>query len=169
MPPPIEAAAAFGIAYRPMTDDDLPFVAALYATTRAEEFAEAGLPPEMAAALSDHQHRAQHDYYRSAYKDAEWLIVEQDGEAIGRLYLAPVDGTIRLIDISLMPEARDGGIGTAILSDLLADAERRGLAVTLHVDPGSRAQRLYERHGFAPVAELPGHLKMEWPAPAGSQ
>ena len=35
MPPPVEAAAAFGIAYREMTDDDLPFVAALYATTRA--------------------------------------------------------------------------------------------------------------------------------------
>ena len=39
MPPPLRAAAPFGIAYRPMTDDDLPFVDALFASTRAEEVA----------------------------------------------------------------------------------------------------------------------------------
>ena len=43
----VAAAPRFGIAYRPMTDDDLPFVAALYASTRAEEVAPTGWPPEM--------------------------------------------------------------------------------------------------------------------------
>ena len=39
MPPPITAAADHGIGYRPIDEADLPFLAALYASTRAEEVA----------------------------------------------------------------------------------------------------------------------------------
>ena len=47
MPPPLRAAAPFAIAYRPTTEDDLPFLAALYASTRAEEVAVTGWPEEI--------------------------------------------------------------------------------------------------------------------------
>jgi len=36
MPPPVRRAAAFDVTYRPLAEPDLPFVAALYASTRAE-------------------------------------------------------------------------------------------------------------------------------------
>ena len=39
MPPPLRAAGRFGIAYRLMVDDDLPFVTELYASARPEEVA----------------------------------------------------------------------------------------------------------------------------------
>ena len=157
MPPPVREAAALGISYRTMTDGDLPFVAALYATTRADEIASTGWPPEMQAAFLDQQHHAQHFHYRTAYPDGEWLLIERDGQPIGRLYLAEQDGMLLLVDISLLPAERGTGLGTAILKDLLA-AESR--PVELHVERLNPARRLYERLGFAVVGEDVIYLRM---------
>lgn len=165
MPPPVVAAAAFGISYRTMTDGDLPFVAALYATTRAEEVAATGWPAELQAAFLNQQHLAQHNHYRGAWPDAEWLIVEQAGRPVGRLYLAEEMGKRLLVDISLLPEARGAGLGTAILADLLA-AET--LPVELHVQRMNPARRLYERFGFELVEEQPVYLRMIRPAGPGA-
>jgi GNAT superfamily N-acetyltransferase len=157
VPPPVREAAAFGISYRTMTDGDLPFVAALYATTRADEIASTGWPPEMQAAFLDQQHRAQHFHYRTAWPDGEWLLIERDGAPIGRLYLAGQDDMLLLVDISLLPAERGAGLGTAILKDLLA-AESR--PVELHVERLNPARRLYERLGFAIVEEDVIYLRM---------
>ena len=162
MPPPLQAAAAFGIAYRAMTDADLPFVAALYASTRAEEVAATGWPPEMQAAFLDQQHRAQHSHYRQAYRDGEWLIIERGAEAIGRLYLADSGAEIHLIDISLLPRERGNGLGSAILDDLLADAAARGKGIELHVEKFNPAHRLYSRLGFLAVEEGGIYDRMVW-------
>ena len=87
MPPPFPRAEALGLSLRPMTDEDLPFVAALFASTRAEEVAQTGWPAEQQQAFLAQQHEAQHRHYRTHYPEADWLIVELGGEAIGRLYL----------------------------------------------------------------------------------
>jgi ribosomal protein S18 acetylase RimI-like enzyme len=158
MPPPlVREAAAFGISYRPMTDGDLPFVAALYAGTRAEEVAATGWPVPMQAAFLEQQHRAQHAHYRSSWPDGEWLLIERAGEPIGRLYLAGQDDMLLLVDISLLPGERGAGLGGAILADLLA-GERR--PVQLHVERTNRARRLYERLGFEVVEEQAIYLRM---------
>lgn len=157
MPPPVTAAAAFGITYRPMTDDDLPFVAALYATTRAEELAATGWPEAMQAAFLEQQHRAQHGHYRAVHPDGEWLLIERGGAPIGRLYLATQEGMLLIVDISLLPAARGAGLGTAILTDLLA-AETR--PVQLHVEHLNPARRLYERLGFVQVEEQAIRIRM---------
>jgi GNAT superfamily N-acetyltransferase len=161
MPPPLREAAAFGISYRAMTDGDLPFVAALYAMTRAEEVASTGWPAKLQAAFLDQQHRAQHSHYRSAWPDGEWLLIERGGEPIGRLYLARQDGMLLVVDISLLPVARGAGLGTAILTDILA-AETG--PVELHVEARNPARRLYERLGFAVVEKQPVYLRMIRPA-----
>lgn len=157
MPPPVAAAAAFGIGYRTMTDGDLPFVAALYATTRTEEVAATGWPAEMQAAFLEQQHRAQHSHYRASHPQGEWLLIERDGEPIGRLYLAEELGQLLIVDISLLPAARGDGLGTAILKDVLAGESR---PVALHVQRTNRARRLYERLGFELVEEQAIYLKM---------
>lgn len=166
MPPPFEAAAALGIACRAMTDEDLPFVARLYASTRADELAATGWPEEMRAQFLDQQHRAQHRHYRSAWPEGEWLILEQDGAPIGRLYLGEDKASVRLIDISLIPESRGAGLGGGILADLLRDAAVRGKSVVLHVEKGNRARRLYERLGFAAVEDKGAYDRMVRPAPS---
>lgn len=148
MPPPLRAAAEFGVSYRTMTDGDLPFVAALYASTRREEVAQTGWPPEVQQAFLRQQHEAQHSHYSIHFADAEWLIVERDGEAIGRLYLRDIPQFLHIVDISLMPESRGHGIGGAILQDVLDHARELGKGVSIHVEKNNPARSLYRRLGF---------------------
>lgn len=141
-------AAALGIACRAMTDDDLPFVAALFASVRAAELMTDGWPDAMKAAFLDQQHRAQHQQYRARYPDGEWLVVERNGIPVGRLYIDDAPAGLHLIDISLMEAARGDGIGTAILEDLIEHAESAGRPMSLSVTPDNPARRLYLRLGF---------------------
>lgn len=162
MAPPIRRAAAFDVTYRPLAKADLPFVAALYASTRAEEVAATGWSEEMQQAFLDHQFQAQHNHYQGHYPTAAWLVVEAGGEPIGRLYLDDREGDLHLIDISLVPGRRGGGIGTAIMEDLLDWARTRGKTMTLYVEPPNPARRLYERFGFATEGEAGVYEMMVW-------
>jgi len=154
MPPPLRAAAQFGLSYRPFTEDDLPFVAELYASTRRWEVALTGWPLETQEAFLAQQHDAQHSHYSLHYADGEWLIVERGGEAIGRLYLHEGAEGLLIVDLSLVASCRGLGLGGAILRDVLGAAHRRGKAVTIHVEKNNPARRLYLRLGFTPVADL---------------
>jgi|SRR5687768_16369937 len=155
MPPPLRAAAEFEISYRPMSEDDLPFVAELYASTRREEVARTGWPAEMQEAFLKQQHEAQHSHYSVHFAEGEWLIVEREGEAIGRLYLNEEAERLHIVDISLVPGSRGMGIGGAILRDVLDQAKDLGKkGVSIHVEKVNPARRLYERLGFAPGEDL---------------
>jgi len=153
LPPPLKAAARFGVVYRPMVDEDLPFIADLFATTRAEEMALTGWPETMQQAFLAQQHKAQHHHYRTFYPKAEWLIVERARKPVGRLYLDRSEGALFVIDISLLPTARGGGIGGAIMADVIEAARSEGLDVVLHVERHNRAIGLYQRLGFEYVRE----------------
>lgn len=153
MPPPLRAAGKFDIRYRPFTDEDLPFVAELYASTRREEVAVTGWPAEVQEAFLRQQHEAQHSHYSIHYPDAEWLIVERAGEAIGRLYLRELPGELRIIDISLLPQSRGRGIGGAIMQDIIDHARALAKPVSIHVEKNNPARRLYDRLGFTVIAD----------------
>jgi len=155
MPPPLHAAARFGIGYRPFAAEDFAFIEALYFSTRAEELARTGWPEDQKRAFLTQQHRAQHHHYQTYYPDAERLIVERGGEPIGRLYLDAWALEIRIVDISLMPAARGQGIGEAILRDVIEQAAAAGKGVSIHVEKFNPARRLYQRLGFV-VAEDKG-------------
>src|SRR6478735_7738219 len=104
MAPPLKAVGEFGVSYRPFTDSDLPFVSELYASTRREEVAMTGWAAEAQTAFLAQQAAAQHSHYSIHFADAEWLIVEREGRAIGRLYLRETPGNLHIVDISLIPD-----------------------------------------------------------------
>ncbi len=153
-------AVALGADLRPMTDADLPFTLTLYASTRAEEVAQTGWPEAMQHAFLAQQHAAQHAHYQQHYQGMEWLIVERGGVRLGRLYLYQTTLELRIVDISLLPEARGQGLGGAILRDLLA----RGGRVSIHVERNNPARSLYARLGFEPKPAQGGVYDLwEWP------
>lgn len=163
----LKEAAALGIGLRPMTDADLPFTAALYASTREEELAPIPWPVETKRAFLAQQHAAQHAHYRQHYRGMEAAIVERDGAAIGRLYLYEMPTEIRIVDISLMPAARRQGIGAALLRDVLASAAPSGRNVTIHVEKNNPARSLYARLGFTILDDDRGAYDLwEWRAAA---
>ena len=168
MPPPLRAAAGLGVSYRPSTDEDLWFLATVYASTRLEEVAQSGWSKEMQLQFLAHQADAQHRHYRAHYPDAEWLVIEREGEAIGRLYIEEWASQIRLIDIALLPDGRGGGVGSAILADLQDWASEKAKPLTIHVERNNPAMRLYLRLGFAKVDEHGVYDLMEWRPPAAS-
>lgn len=145
-----------------MADADLPFAAAVYASTRAEELAVTGWPDQQKQAFLQHQHEAQHRHYRLHYQGAEWLIIERDRRPVGRLYRAEWPREIRVIDLSLLPEARGGGIGTQIIQDIQREAEARGKGVSIHVEKHNPARRLYTRLGFQVAQDKGVYDLMEW-------
>lgn len=168
MPPPIRSAARFQIDYREARDEDLPFLAEVFFSTRREEVAQTGWPPAQQLAFLRQQHEAQHAHYSKGYAGAEMLVIERDGEGIGRLYLHEGSEELRIIDIALLPEARGQGMGEAILRDVGADAVSRGKVVTIHVERFNPARHLYARLGFVRIEEGEIYDKMEWrPEPQG--
>jgi GNAT superfamily N-acetyltransferase len=158
----LNQAAGLGVRYRPATDQDLPLLAWVYASTRVDEVAATGWPAEVQRDFLAQQFHAQHQHYRQHYPDAEWLVIERDGEPIGRLYLEEWADQLRLIDIALLPSARGGGIGTAILTDLMEQASAAGKPLTIHVEKNNPAMGLYLRLGFAPIDEHGVYDLMEW-------
>src|SRR5215211_5883167 len=109
------------------------------------------------------QFEAQDAHYREHYDGASFDVIEVDGEPAGRLYVARWEDEIRIMDIALLPEQRGAGIGTRLLRDLLDEGRRTGKRVSIHVEKHNRALRLYERLGFAPVADRGVYLLLERP------
>jgi ribosomal protein S18 acetylase RimI-like enzyme len=143
------------VTLRPVTPDDREFLLHLYGTTREEELALVPWTDAEKAAFLEQQFDAQAASYQAAYPDGEFLLVLLDGEPAGRLYLGRSPGELRLIDITLLPQHRGRGIGTALIAGIVGRADRDGVEVGLHVEPWNPAKRLYERFGFETV-ELRG-------------
>jgi len=165
--PPVcwSRAAQAGLPFRRITDADLPFLARVYASTRAEELATASTwSDEQKAAFVDHQFRAQHAHYQKYYPEADWLVTRHGGEDVGRLYIERWPSQHRIIDITFLPEHRGKGFGTALLGDLLDEAAAVGKAVSIHVEKFNPAMGLYRRLGFKCVEDKGVYDLMHWSA-----
>jgi len=108
------------------------------------------------------QFAAQHDYYHEHYADAAFQLVLCDGQPAGRLYVARWPWEMRIIDIALLPEYRNRGIGGLLIEQLLDEAARTGKRVSIHVERFNPALHLYARLGFRQIAERGLYLLMEW-------
>lgn len=148
---------------RPETDDDKPFVRRLYYGTRQ---AEMDLLADWSAAQKEaflaQQFHAQSSHYAVHFPDASFDIVEFRGEPVGRLYIDRRDDEIRLIDIALVSEHRGQGLGSELMSEILAEGSRSQLPVRIHVEHNNPAMRLYKRLGFRKLEEQGVYWLMEW-------
>lgn len=145
---------------RPVTEADRPFLLELYGSVRAEELEQVAWSAEARAAFVAQQFEAQDTYYRAHYPGASFDVIEVAGRPAGRLYVARWPVEIRIVDIALAPGFRGRGNGTRLLEGLLAEATAAGRTLTIHVEVFNRARVLYERLGFAVVAERGAHLLM---------
>ena len=124
----------------------------VYASTREEELSVVPWTPEQLAAFVRSQFDAQDAYWSQQRPHAMRAVIELDGRPAGRLYVDRTPVEIRIVDIALLPECRGRGIGGGLLRDLIAEGDAVGLPLTIHVEQGNRARRLYERLGFEPIS-----------------
>lgn len=149
------------ITRRPIGGEDMEFLCSLYASTREEELAPVPWPPEHKMAFLRQQFEAQHRHYQEHYAGAAFDLLLVDGRPAGRLYVARWTKTVRIVDIALMPEFRGHGIGTALVTELFAEADASGRTVSIHVESNNPARRLYQRLGFQDVGEHGVYRLME--------
>lgn len=94
---------------------------------------------------------AQHKHYQSEYPNAEFQIILRGGQPVGRLYVDRRAEEIRIVDVTVLPEFRNAGIGTPLIQSLIADGDHSGKPVSIYVDNFSGAGSLFERLGFSKV------------------
>src|SRR6478672_5284805 len=95
--------AQAGLTFRPIAQADLPFLVRLYALTRTEELSVTPWTEAQKVAFLQQQFDAQHVHYQTHYQDSVFLVIEREGAAIGRLYLARWEREHRIVDIALLP------------------------------------------------------------------
>lgn len=99
---------------------------------------------------------------------AQAVIV--DSQIVGSIDVVWTAEALYFVRMEMAPEFQGQGIGYAILSDLLRQAQQRGLPARLGVFAHNPARRLYERPGFRETGRDGPSVEMEWQPPqeAGS-
>lgn len=132
-------------------EGDRNFLCALYGSTRKTELDRVDWSDAQKQQFVEHQFSAQASQYRQHYPLAAFLVVELDGERIGRLYLHRARTELRLMEVTLVPAMRNQGLGSLLMRNLIEWSNELGLPVTLHVEPFNPAHRLYQRLGFETI------------------
>jgi len=149
------------ITLRPVASEDDSLLYQIYASTRFDELAPIGWSTEQQEAFLRMQFNAQHQCYHQQFADADYDIILRDSAPAGRLYVNRRTDEIRIVDISLLPEYRNLGIGSSLLIDLIAEAHAAEKPLRIHVEQFNPALRLYQRLGFVKIADDPVYFEME--------
>ncbi|MCM1078477.1 MAG: GNAT family N-acetyltransferase [Bacteroidales bacterium] len=108
-------------------------------------------------------------YDGSRYGEMRRITMELVKEHLGIEFPGMDDETVPgeyyLDSVAVCPQFRGMGTGRQLLENAVAEGRRRGLTVTLAVDPvNTKAQKLYRDIGFKPMGELFifGHTYWKW-------
>jgi len=105
--------------------------------------------------------------FRQGYKLAPALIICVGDKAIGWIQVAEFVDHLHLRQIHLVRDFRGLGIGTHLVTELLARADALGKFVTLDVMHGNQARFLYLRLGFRQKGRNAATRQMIWRPPRG--
>lgn len=153
-----------GFTLRSEDKGDREFLEKLYIAVRWPELEQCGWTDQARLEFLRDQFGFQDKHYAEHYSDAEFLVLERNDAPLGRLYLFRAAKDIRIVDISLLPETRNTGVGTALLQGVMDEAKTTQRTVSIHVEKFNPAQRLYRRLGFVEIGENGPYWLMEWTA-----
>ncbi|UFJ43345.1 GNAT family N-acetyltransferase [Brevibacillus humidisoli] len=144
------------------TAEDEPFLYQVYASTRREEVAGWGWEEAAQDAFLRMQFDLQQRSYQMEYPNAIHQIVLHGSNRAGRMIVDYRKEAILLVDLSLLPEYRNVGIGTTLLKELQQEAADSGKVLLLQVYHANPALRLYTRLGFEVTAQNGLYVSMRW-------
>lgn len=156
--------SACGFGVRAERGGDYTFLEGLYVAVRWPELSQCDWTDGAKLAFLHEQFALQNRHYATHYADTEFLILEKDGQPVGRLYLLRGAKDYRIVDISLLPGIRNGGVGASLLKGVLAEAAQAQCTVSIHVEKFNPAQTLYRRLGFKEIGESGPYWRMQWAA-----
>jgi ribosomal protein S18 acetylase RimI-like enzyme len=148
---------------RPSAEADRELLFEIYASTRTEELAPVPWDDATKRAFLTQQFDAQDRYYKDFRPQAAYDVIVADGRPAGRLYVDRGTDQILVMDIALLPEFRNRGIGTTLLRSLIDEANASDRTLAIHVEVNNPARSLYDRLGFRPAGEHGVYVLMERP------
>jgi ribosomal protein S18 acetylase RimI-like enzyme len=151
------------VSLRRATDADKEFLVAVYASTRETELAQVQWAEGQKDAFVRWQYDRQKEEYDTRFPNARYDVILVDDKEAGRIWVGSDDKEIRLLDIALLPEFQNRGVGTHLLKQLMDEATntKRALRHMVFV-LNDNAYRFYERLGFQTIEDLGGYKHMEW-------
>ena len=158
------AASLNSIRLRAVTSADEAFLLKLYESSRGDDLRELGWDEKRISEFLEMQYEAQQRFFETEYKRANNQIILREDNLLGRLLVDRREHEIRCIDLALLPEYRNAGIGTFLLRRLQEEANRGRKPLRLQIIRFNRAVNLLERLGFARTSETGTHFQMEWMA-----
>ena len=157
-----DADSANSITVRPVTPDDEEFLLKIYKSSRGDVLRGLDWDEDRISEFLGMQYEAQQHFHESEYKRANDEIILVAGEPAGRLIVERREYEIRCIDVALLPEHRNNGVGAFLIRKLQEEARREDKPLRLQVIRFSRAVNLFERSGFVRTSETGTHFQMEW-------
>jgi len=150
---------------RPVTDEDEPFLVEVYGSTRDAELSQVEWGAGQRELFVKSQFDAQRREYDARFPDAEYNVVLVDDHPAGRIWIGRDKEQIRLLDIALLPEFQNRGVGTVLLNRLIHEAVIAGKPLRHMVFVlNDNADRFYERLGFVKIEDFGAYKHMEWRA-----
>jgi ribosomal protein S18 acetylase RimI-like enzyme len=149
------------IALRLASPDDHDFLMDVYASTRHEEMQSWGWSSAQQSGFVRLQFDARRRTYAATFPAAAENLILFDVVPIGSMIVARSAGDFRLVDISILPEYRNRGIGTMLIANLFAESEQQKVPLRLSVLRGNRAMHVYEKLGFVVIGSDEVYLEME--------
>nr|WP_294510995.1 GNAT family N-acetyltransferase [uncultured Rhodopila sp.] len=154
------------VVLRPELPNDSGFLYALFRCHNLPVLSAMPVDEATRETLMRMQFDSQTRSYRAQYPDARFDIVERDSVAVGRLIVHADDQAGCIVDIGLLPDRQGAGLGTALLSAVLADLAGRCPVVRCQVLwNNERSLRMCRRAGFADAGEAPPFVQLEWHPP----
>jgi ribosomal protein S18 acetylase RimI-like enzyme len=160
---PIPLPGGGNVVLRPVTAEDDEFLLAVYAGTREEELAQVEWAEGQKETFVRWQFEMQRREYDAHFPDARYEVILVNGRPAGRIWVGSDDKEIRLLDIALLKEFQNRGVGTLLLRRLIDEAAAankllRHMVFALNED----AFRFYERLGFVVIEDVGAYKHMEW-------
>jgi len=151
------------VTLRPVTPDDNQFLLAVYTSTRADELAQVEWAPGQKETFVAWQFGLQRKEYDARFPNARYQVILVEDQPAGRIWVGEDDTEIRLLDIGLLEEFQNRGVGTILLKQLIAEAAEKKKALRHMVFVlNNDAHRFYERLGFVVIEDLDAYKHMEW-------
>ncbi|MHA7985005.1 GNAT family N-acetyltransferase [Rathayibacter sp. CAU 1779] len=135
--------------YRPITAVDGPALFRLFRQVHAAEIAALAIDATAREALASMQYVDERIRTDAEFPDAVDLAIEHDKTLCGRMVTVLRESGIQLLELSVLVEHRDQGIGTLAMRRLAHIAETHGCPIWLRADAGaSDCRGFLERVGF---------------------
>ena len=144
--------------------DDQSFLIELFHSVAESELGFLHIEPAQRRKIVLEQLLIQRTHWAAAFPQCWKTIILVDHQPAGRFYVNQHASSMRVVELSLLPEYRQQGIGTQLIKQIQAEATRLSIPLRLKVLIGNEARNFYQRLGFSEIRRVEMHAELEWRA-----